>query len=504
VVIGTRHSHRDATSNGFATPVWAAVTSTSIEHWPRGRRQVVTYVYESSAEAAIGAAVRVITTVAANFHRVPDLVASVMDYLRDCGRDVNVAVVGQVLETLFSASLRTEEGEPTRCQVAFVDPSDPDPGRPRRIVQDRWRITPLGEPIPFTVGNVVKLASATDPRTSSLVVFGESESDVVIWGLVDQGNRYHDFVNLDSESGPPPPGIFLASIDGAAIVSVRRYFAEIATLRVDRLVVDVVDALWQGPLAAALRSGIASYIDAVEEAVGSEAFGQRDEWAAALPGYWLSALSRVLLRARRYGHGGALLITPDGSLAGLNVKYALPYDRLPSALRTRAVATISYVNASDEIHLLLDDDVDDLPVGLYLDEAVSDSDREENRSEIDGVLWFISLLTRVDGLVALGPDLSVVGFGVEVVVADEPARIVRAQDAARDQVVEISYTQWGTRHRSMMRYCWSVPGSVGFVLSQDGDIRAMTRCGDELVVWENPMLQMRIEDRDLVLNDAGE
>jgi hypothetical protein len=56
----------------------------------------------------------------------------------------------------------------------------------------------------------------------------------------------------------------------------------------------------------------------------------------------------------------------------------------------------------------------------------------------------------------------------------------------------------------MMRYRWSVPGSVGFVLSQDGDIRAITRKGDDLLVWENPILQMRIEEREVVLNEAGE
>jgi hypothetical protein len=37
----------------------------------------------------------------------------------------------------------------------------------------------------------------------------------------------------------------------------------------------------------------------------------------------------------------------------------------------------------------------------------------------------------------------------------------------------------------MMRYCYAVPGSVGFVISQDGEIRAMTRVGDDLVFWDS-------------------
>jgi hypothetical protein len=211
----------------------------------------------------------------------------------------------------------------------------------------------------LTVSSLIKFPAPTDPRTSSLVVFGSTADDVVIWGLVDQGNRYHDFVNLDAESGSSPPGVFLAAIDAPATISVRRYFAGVATLRVDRLVVEEVDALGEGPRMKALAPGI----EAQTRVPMDEAdFIRREEWPGTLSGYWLGALSRVLLRARRYGHGGAFLITPDAPLTGLNVKYQLAYNRLVDALMTRAAATIRNVNASDEIHDLLDADMDCMPL----------------------------------------------------------------------------------------------------------------------------------------------
>lgn len=37
----------------------------------------------------------------------------------------------------------------------------------------------------------------------------------------------------------------------------------------------------------------------------------------------------------------------------------------------------------------------------------------------------------------------------------------------------------------MMRFCFAHPGSIGFVISQDGEIRAMARVKDRLVIWEN-------------------
>jgi len=36
----------------------------------------------------------------------------------------------------------------------------------------------------------------------------------------------------------------------------------------------------------------------------------------------------------------------------------------------------------------------------------------------------------------------------------------------------------------MMRYCWAHEGSVGFVISQDGDVRAMIKYEYELIICE--------------------
>ena len=41
----------------------------------------------------------------------------------------------------------------------------------------------------------------------------------------------------------------------------------------------------------------------------------------------------------------------------------------------------------------------------------------------------------------------------------------------------------------MMRCCAVNPGSVGFVISQDGDVRAMTQVGGQVVLWENIRLR---------------
>lgn len=45
----------------------------------------------------------------------------------------------------------------------------------------------------------------------------------------------------------------------------------------------------------------------------------------------------------------------------------------------------------------------------------------------------------------------------------------------------------------MMRYCSSHPGALGFVVSQDGFVRAITRVGSKVVMWENIRVRNEFE-----------
>ena len=186
------------------------------------------------------------------------------------------------------------------------------------------------------------------------------------------------------------------------------------------------------------------------------------------------------------------MLTPDNSANGLNIKYALSYERLRTALQTKGTLIVQHTYDNDEIFQYVGSDKDYVPMDLYLDESIQGSYLEANRREIDSTIWFISLLTRVDGLVLFDQHLNVKGFGVEITLQDEPdsVRIAVSRFANKRSALKVAdYNHYGTRHRSMMRYCYQVPGSVGFVISQDGDVRAMTKVREHLVIWENIKLQ---------------
>ena len=402
-------------------------------------------------------------------------------------------VLIDLFESMYFASLSTEESNLITFDIVYIDPDNPDPKPPRRIVKDRWSYVRLAEAIPVTVSNLVKIANASDPRTSSFAVYHDKRGHLSVWGLIDQGTRYHHFVNHDSETGPERPGVFQASIAGIGNLVAHIEYERIAELKINTLLSDPLDVLWGGPVHHALEPGIRAYLDSVRGSLAAHLYKARSHWDASLTSQWISSLCRLLLRVQNSRHGAALLITPDTSLHGVNVTYRTDYQRLRSALETWALMQIRLTYASDRIHTdYLDRSAEELPVDLYLDEAVHENDRLDTRSELDGTIWFISLLTRVDGLVLMTPTLEVQGFGVEITYAEEPSGVFMAGDrrATKKRLREVDYNHYGTRHRSMMRYCSQVPGSVGFVISQDGDVRVMTQVRAQLVMWENIKLQL--------------
>jgi hypothetical protein len=311
--------------------------------------------------------------------------------------------------------------------------------------------------------------------------------------LIDQGNSYHDYVNFDADSGPERPGLFQASIIGVGHLVAYIGYEKVAELKQNRLVRTAIDVFRAGKIYEALKVGFKSHLDTLRAGWPDEFPEEFDDWEPPQVEAWLAALRRLLLRVQNIRHGGAFLISPDKTQQGLLIKHNISYSRLRTALQRHAVATAEQLIASGIItDEYMERNAEDMPVGLHLDEVVAGYDLDEIRNELTGVIWFTSLLTRVDGLVLLDPNLEVQGFGVEITVPEEPSEIYAAGDAWATEwtLRKVDYQHYGTRHRSMMRYCAKFPGSVGFVISQDGDVRVMTRVDTRLVMWENIQLQL--------------
>jgi hypothetical protein len=410
-------------------------------------------------------------------------------------------VLTRMLETLYFASLKTDEGRPILCTVNYVDPDEPlATGSQTRRPADHWTHVPFDRPLPFDVRTLMKLARAVDPAVSSLAVFRDKKNRLFIWGMVDQEPRISDYIVLNPVSTPPRPGLFQATITGVGNISVYQNDTLIGSLEQNTLVEEYHDVLWSGPVHDLLAGHLQSYLlESPGEA--SEAGLKPEELEPELRMRWLNSICRILMNIQRYRHGGGLLIAPQPSLDGLNVKYTVRYDRLLQSLRRLVEA---YLTGRSNLALQANAEAPDvLPIPPSGETPLSAA-LAEHKKEVLGAVRFIASLSCVDGFVLLDRYMVVHGFGVEVRTDNLLSDIYVARDSHADpkrmRLAEL--TQYGTRHRAMMRYCFDKPGTLGLVVSQDGDIRAMTRVEDMLVLWENIDVQLGYKDTSVLAAGA--
>ncbi len=313
-------------------------------------------------------------------------------------RSPGVETLTALFRIMYAASMATEEGQSITFELTWIDPENSDPNRPERVVPDRWTTVPFASSIPLGRRALVKAAKSTDPRTSAFAIYGTGKESLFIWGLIDQGNGPYDFVRFDSRSGQDRPGVFQASAVGVGHLAVSIEYEPIAGLRIDRLSPGGLDVLRSGPILEALQPGLNDYVQAVRAEISSEIYEDRSHWDITLKRQWLAAVARVLLRIRDMRHGGALLIAQEDLKMGSDIKYEIEYPRPRDALRQWGINTITETHASDLIGEALDVDEPAIDADHYLTESVAREDRKDVESEIDGTLWFIACLSRVDGL----------------------------------------------------------------------------------------------------------
>lgn len=406
---------------------------------------------------------------------------------RDKVRAPRLDVLTRFLEVIYFVSLKTEEAQPVRCWVTFLNPRDPDaqPPLPR---SDRWSVISLANRIPFNARNLAKLAPAADPWSTAIAAYHD-KGELYIWGLVDQ--TVHASTALVRESSPSyaPPGMFYVIAQGTAELSVYREDGLIARLRQDTVITRERDVLWRGPIYKRLLPSIRRLRYRVIKEAGSEAYDASFFSPGGIEEEWLGTLSRLLIGIQRYRHGGALLISDTRE--DLRFKYPCRYNRLSECLIRR---TVHQVRASAAMHEINDKyiqrDKHRLPMRLYYAEANARSQGEDCDAELTGCVRFLSSLSRVDGLIHCDFELRCDGFGVEILVGGDPKQVFQANasDPSAKDLVPLDPSHFGMRHRSMMRFCARHPGAVGFVISQDGDIRVMVAEKSKLYVWENVMV----------------
>jgi hypothetical protein len=393
-------------------------------------------------------------------------------------------VVNKLFQLMYHASISREESEYITFHMVLFNPDDPMSDRVVLGDQDSWHYFPLTTPEEMTLANISKLAMASHPRSSALAIYPDRKGRLVIWGLIDQLNRYEDFIRLENSTAPQRPGLFEARIVGPGHILVTIGYDQVCELKIDMLNLDTIDIFKSGAVPERLYPGVELMLKSLlpDSDSSMPCWSELDKAASRI---WMSVVQRLLFRVKGLKHGGAVLVAPEWAGDGLNVKYEIRYDRLSRALHSYIACRYEQLKAEYS--------------GTGMDAAgKAELSRRLKKAEkdVEAAIWFVALLSRIDGLVLMNLSLEVVGFGVEITVAKAPniLRKVYLDKDGRLTRSKLNYSYFGTRHRSMMRYCSANPDSIGFVVSQDGDVRAVTRVENDVCVWENFRLLPEINE----------
>jgi hypothetical protein len=405
----------------------------------------------------------------------------------------------KLFQIIYHASISREESEFISFHMVYFNPKEAELHYSEEFVREPWHFIPLECPEEMNLPNISKLALATHPRSSALAVYPNAEGTLIIWGLIDQLNRYEDFIRLENSTAPHRPGLFEARIVGPGHILVTIGYEQIAELTIDHLTLHSIEVFSSGPLLQKLTPGVESLRENIYRSFPHAIT------ASEIPdktcNLWMSVIQRLLFRVKGLKHGGALLIVPDANFEGLNTKYRLRYDRLTVAITRFAIARYQHeafrlqTNRANEEKKHQESHQESHHVIKQL--AALNAECRESEKDVEAAIWFVALLTRIDGLVLMNRELEVIGFGVEITCAQEPRSVRKALTgtAAKKARKPFNYSYFGTRHRSMMRYCDANPESVGFVISQDSDVRAITKVDDDVCMWENFRLLPEITEQ---------
>jgi hypothetical protein len=363
-------------------------------------------------------------------------------------------------------------------------PEQPRSTQARSIVLRPLALLPAIGQRSFDCFKPCEAFSAVDPWGSTLAVDADTKGNLQMWGLIDQSVHFSAFLVKEVSKGPEMPGMFQAVIEGIGEISAYKSNVLLGTLKQATLLINQHRVFLKGPIHSKMLPWVNSYKQTVAAVVGVSVINSY--WAPKLEDIWFSAVSRLLIGIQRYRHGGAVLISDEAN--DLRPKYSIEYRRLGEAI----------------VHLAAEDIRKATPVvpenyGSYVDRAFPPpvtqmipaprQELEHNINEVKGCLRFLTSLSRVDGLLWFDSALSLRGFGVEIIAGKDPAQVYFAKNSDATKSEALVPDHFGMRHRSMMRYCGSHGSAVGFVVSEDGDVRAITQVDSAVMLWDPIRLQ---------------
>jgi len=389
----------------------------------------------------------------------------------------------ELCDLLYAASLLKEEGRPVRARVVIAPPGvfAASDGPPDGIHAIRFATPPA-----LTANEVKRLSPAASFYHSIIGVWPEKNRGFRVWGILNTGPRWMNQV----AGGRKPIGAMITH----PIIHVRDpgwllFYQEY------RLLAEWRGREFHGPRMDVFQSRLLSdrFVDLRRQLVQElkddclpcslslEAYADLAHLIA------LQFVRRVINLVRTSGHGGSMILIPFGEEGRhaaekwIDCKYLLEEDGAGLRFHHLWQAILRRVGELT-------------PAGATVEQAW-DIFRHSNDAELDQLeesffelARLLSDLMMVDGALIVDHKLSLIGFGGEIRVDRNVLYVVQAHDLDGGSVSRWNVQSDGTRHRAVYRLCSVEPETIGFVISQDSQVRMIANVYDSVTFWPHSVI----------------
>lgn len=390
--------------------------------------------------------------------------------------------IQHLCDRLYAASLLKEEGRVVRARIVIAPPGafTATEGPPQGIHAIRFSV-----PLALTSSEIKRLSPAASFYHSVIAVWPDKEHGrgFTIWGILNSGPRWMNLIaggRKPSGANLPFPMIHVRDPGWLLFYQDYNMLAEWRGREFHCPRLDVFQSRLMSDRFAGLRRRLVdtTAADPLPPTLS------RDTYEELIHRIGKQFLRRIVNLGRSSGHGGSLLLIPLAENGvrrtdqWIDCKYAAAPDAAGIRIRHIVEAMLRRLGQL-------------CPDGTTLEQAwdcfqtSSDSEMDELEEAFFELARLYSDMMQVDGALVLEHGLSVVGFGGEIRVDLSVLHVEQAHDLDRTSTSRWDVLNDGTRHRSLYRLCAVDPEVVGYVISQDGQVRMIANVDDTVTFWKH-------------------
>ncbi|WP_437671458.1 putative sensor domain DACNV-containing protein [Sorangium sp. So ce131] len=374
---------------------------------------------------------------------------------------IDSTTLREIVTTMFYATLGREEGREISFGAAFLD-KESIHAHPRST--DVWCVHQFENSYPLSIQNLVKLAGTANPKYSALIL--EKNDDTInITGIVRMSSEDYRLRRGEVVSNRVTPlGCLILKALGPARLEAEAAGCVVAEYNIGIIIDSTVGVLGGGPVYDSLIK-----------------FANKNKLD---PATYIKAIRRTLLNVRDRARGSTVIIVSSTNLDGLSGGYRFqpPGRGLPEAILY--ASGVKKPPAGGAVVGRPEGGIEQ--VREILKDRYQKSEFLRAERVMSDATAFAADLCTIDGALILHDDLSVASAGTKIESVKPPDAVLHALDAhATEADMRSPIVGLGTRHQSAAAAAWRHPGSLVFVVSEDGVASAMLRPSSErpLLIW---------------------